>query len=208
MTALLDALARVFVAPRVADRSRPVSAVLAPSAAVCGPGAVPLACALALALRRRGAALVCAWGASGTAAGAPPTAAARRLAASMGARGIEARATGRLVVVTLASDAATAADEAARAAAAAGEAPVVLALAGAREPDFDRVLAAQDLAVVATHGASDELVRLGIAALEEVTRRAVSTPGLSAVAASVAYTGLCATPGARRALAQALDALR
>jgi hypothetical protein len=211
MTALLDALARVFLAPPVADRRdrpRPVSAVLAPSAAVCGPGAVPLACALALALRRRGAALVCAWGHTGSAAGAPPTAAARRLAASMGARGIEARATGRLVVVTLAPDAATAADEAARAAAAAGQAPVVLALAGPREPDFDRVLAAQDLAVVAAQQTSDELKRLGIASLEDVTRRAVSAPALSAVAASAAYMGLCATPGARRTLAEALDALR
>jgi hypothetical protein len=208
MTALLDALARVFVAPHVADRPRPISAVLAPSVAVCGAGAVPLACALALSLRRRGAALVCSWGGSGSAAGAPPTAAARRLAASMGARGIEARATGRLVVVTLACDPATAADEAARAAAAAGESPVVLALAGAREPEFDRVLAAQDLAVVAAHEASDELVRLGIATLEDVARRAVSAPALSAVAASAARTGLYATPGARRALSQALGALR
>jgi hypothetical protein len=126
----------------------------------------------------------------------------------MEARGIAARATGRLVVVALASDAATAAGEAARAAAAAGEAPVVLALAGPREPDFDRVLAAQDLSVVAAHEASDELVRLGLAALEDVTRQAVSAPALSAVAAAAAYAGLCATPGARRALAAALDAIR
>jgi hypothetical protein len=209
MTALLDALARVFVAPRAADRApRAVSAVLAPSASVCGPGALPLACALALVLRPRGAAVVCAWGASPPVGGMPPTAAARRIATSMQTRGIEARGAGRLVLVTLAPDPATAADEAARAAAAAGESPVVVALAGPREPEFDRVLAAQDVAVLAAGGASDELLRLGIAALEDVTRRAVPALAVSAVAAWAARAGLWATPSARRALAGALEALR
>jgi hypothetical protein len=126
----------------------------------------------------------------------------------MGARGLGARAVGRLVVVTLACDAATAADEAGRAAAAAGDSPVVIALSGPREPDFDRLLGAQDLAVMAGHEASGELLRLGIAALEDVTRRAVSAPALGTLAGAAARAGLFATPGARRALAPALEALR
>lgn len=208
MTALLDAVARVFVAPRGEAAPQPVSALLAPSAAVCGPGAVPLACALALILRTRGAAVVCAWGESTTPGSVPATAAARRVTASMQARGLEARAGGRLAIVTLAAPPALAAQEAARAAAAAGKSPVVLALCGPREPAFDRLLATQDVAVMASGSASDELVRLGLGALGDVTRRAVPAPGLAAGAAWAARAGLCATPGARRALAPASEAVR
>jgi hypothetical protein len=208
MTAIFDVLARVFVAPRADARERRVAAAVAHTAAVCGPAAAPLACALALILRRRGAAVVCVWGESQIRGGAPGSAAARRLASSLDARGIQARATGHLVVVNLDADAAIAAGEAARAAAAADDAPMVLALCGPREPDFDLVLAAQDVAVVATGDAPDELVRLGVGALEDIARRAAAAPALGAAAARAARAGLLATPAARRALATAAEGLR
>jgi hypothetical protein len=208
MTAILDVLARVFLAPPAEARMHVVAATVAPAAAVCGPEAAPLACALALILRRRGAAVVCVWGGAQMRGGAPGSAAGRRLASSLDARGIQARAAGHLVVVSLAEDAATAAGEVARAAAATGDAPTVLALCGPREPDFDRVLAAQDVAVVATGDAPDELVRLGVGALEDLARRAVAAPALGAAAAWAAGAGLLATPAARRALATAAEGLR
>lgn len=208
MTALLDAIARVFVAPAGAQtRPEPARAAAAASCAVCGPDAESLACALALLLRRRGPAVVCAWGGSRH-PGAPATAAARRIAASMVARGLDARASGRLAVVVLDSSASIAAAEAARVAVAAGDAPVVVALCGPRDPAFDQLLAAQDLAVVASGDAPEEVVRLGVAALDATSRRAVAAPVLGAAAAWAARTGLWAAPGARRALAGAMNALR
>jgi hypothetical protein len=209
MTAVLDAIARVFVAPDRAEvRAAPVSAVAPPSAAVCGPDAQVLACALALLLRRRGPVVVCAWRSEGRWAGALATAGARRLAGSMAARGLAARATGRLVVVELDVTPAIASAEAARAAAAAGDAPVVMALCGARDPVFDGALAAQDVAVVAAGDAPQELVRLSVAALEATSRRAVTAGAPGAVAAWAARAGLWVAPDARRALGAATAALR
>jgi len=208
MTALLDAIARVFVAPRANARLvEAAPAVAVRSAAVCGPAAEPLACALALLLRRRGPAVVCVWGAAARRAEAPATAGARRLAASLAARGLTVCATGRLVVVTLDADGPVAAAEAGRAAAAAGEASVVLALASPRDDAFDGALAAQDVAVVAAGDAPEELVRLAVAALEQTSRAAVAATALSGAAAWPARAGLWAGPAARRALAPALDAL-
>jgi hypothetical protein len=209
MTALLDAIARVFVAPAPADkRVERVAAVTAPSAAVCGPIAEPLACALALLLRPRGPVVVCAWGAAARRSAAPATAGARRAAASMAARGLAVQAGGRLAVVTLDATPSIAAAETARAAAAAGEAPVVLALCGPRDPAFDQLLELQDVVVVASGDAPEELIRLGVAGLEAPRRRAVAAPALSAAAAWAARAGLWAGPGARRALASAIGALR
>lgn len=206
MTALLDAIARMFVAPSgEAARAAPMVAV--PSAAVCGPGAEPLACALALLLRRCGPAVVCSWRAASCRPQAPATTGARRLAASMDARGLVARASGRLVIVTLDDAPPAAAAEAGRASAAAGSAPVVIALCGPRDEAFDHLLAAQDLAVVAAADASDELVRLGVAALEQAAGRAVSTAGIGGITAWRARAGLVAGSSARRALAPALTAL-
>jgi hypothetical protein len=208
VTALLDVITRVFVAPGEAQ-ARPVapSAIAAPAVAVCGPGAQPLACALALVLGRSPA-VVCSWADGGRGASAPATAGARRLAASMAARGLEARATGRLVLVGLDVCASVAAAEVARASAAAGDAAVVVALCGPRDPAFDPLLAAQDLAVVASHDAPEELVRLGVAALGSQCRCAVAAPALPAVASWAARSGLWATGGSRRALAAASGALR
>jgi hypothetical protein len=208
MTALLDAIARMFVAPRAQARLLEAApAVAVRSAAVCGPAAEPLACALALLLRRRGPAIVCVWGAAARRAEAPATAGARRLAASMAARGLTVRATGRLVVVTPDADGPVAAAEAGRAAAAAGEAPVVLALARPRDDAFDGALAAQDVAVVAASDAPEELVRLAVATLDQASRAAVAARPLSGIAAWPARAGIWAGPAARRAVAPALAAL-
>jgi hypothetical protein len=205
---MLDALARVFVAPQAAARAQPLAALAAPAAAVCGPGSVPLACALGLLLARRGPALVCVWGAHGAAAAVVPTGAARRLKASLEARGLAAQASGRLVVVSLSDDPIVAAAEAGRAAAAAGGAPVLTALSGARDPAFDALLGAQDLAVVALDEGPEELGRLALSALEGACGRAVAAARLPALSASAARAGVVATPAARRTLAAALEVLR
>jgi hypothetical protein len=208
VTALLESIARVFVAPSAGTRAKPVSVAAAPSVAVCGAGAEPLACALALLLCGRGPAVVATWGATGRRSGGPATIGARRLAASMVARGLIAHAAGRLVVVVLNDEPGPAAAEAARAGAAAGDAPVVLALCAPRDGAFDELLAAQDLAVVAARDAPEALVRLAVAAFDAVGRAAVPATVLTATSAWAARAGLCATPGARRALADATDAVR
>lgn len=201
MTTLLDAIARVFVAPAGA-RAEPV-AVAAPFAAVCGPDAEGVAAALALTLGARGPVVVCSWAAADRRAGVPATMGARRLAASLQGRGLDAAATGRLVLVRLDADPHVAATEAGRAAAAAGDAPVVTAICGPREPAFDELLARQDITVVAAGETSEELVRLGLAALGD---RAYAAPSLGAAASWAARAGLWATPLARRAVTAARSA--
>jgi hypothetical protein len=196
MTALFGAIARVFVAPGHAE---PV-AVAAPCAAVCGPQAEAVSAALALLLRGRGPAVVCVWAGPGRRASAPATVGARRLAASLQARGLEAAASGRLVRVRLDDNAHLAVTQAGRCAAAAGGAPVVTAVCGPRDPAFDDLLAGQDVAVVAAGHAPDELVRLGVAALGD---RAVIASFVPALSAWLASAGVWATPAARRALAAA-----
>jgi hypothetical protein len=208
LTYLLEAVARVFVTPSGGARAESVTVAAAPSVAVCGAGAEPLACALALLLRGHGPAVVASWGAGGRRSGGPATIGARRVAASMAARGRTAYAAGRLVVVALDEQPGPAAAEAARAGAAAGNAPVVLALCAPRDDAFDELLAAQDLAIVAARDAPEELVRLAVAAFEAVGRAAVSATALTATSAWTARAGLWATPSARRALSAATDALR
>jgi hypothetical protein len=208
MTAsLIAAVARAFVAPSGGERREHVVAARAGSAAVCGPAAEPLACALALLLCRGGPVVVCAWGAAARRAQAPATAGARRLAGSMATRGLMARATGRLVVVTLDADGPLAAAEAGRATAAAGDAPVVLALCDPRDDAFDDLLAAQDVAVLAAGDAPEELVRLGVGALAAVSPAVVVAPALGGAQAWAARAGVGAGPLARRALAGVLEAV-
>ena len=204
MTALLDAVARVFVAPSSQARPEPV-AVASSSAAVCGRQAEPLACALALALRARGAAVVCTWAAPAAPATAPPTTAARRLAASMQSRNLSATASGRLVLVRLDDDPRVAASEAGRASAAAGDVPVVTAICGPREPAFDDLLTGQSVTVVAAGDGPEELVRLAVATLGST---AVAAPALGTLASWMARSGMWVTPAARRALAGAQAGLR
>lgn len=207
MTALLDAITRVFVTPSTHARPEPV-AMSAPSATVCGRDAEPVAAALALLLRSRGTAVVCSWASATRRPTAPAGAGSRKLASSMAARSLDAAATGRLVVVRLDDDADVAATEVARATAAAGAAPVVTAICGPRDPAFDELLASQDVAVVVTSDVPDELVRLGVAALGDASRRAVAAAPLTAAAAWAARAGLWVAPSARRALADARAGLR
>jgi hypothetical protein len=206
MTALLDALARTFVTPRAAGApAREAVVAAAPAAAICGPDAEPLACALALMLRRRGPVVACIWGSvCARRPEAPATAAARRLAGSLSVRGLSARATGRLVAVALDQAAEVAAAQAARAAAAAGDAALVIALCGPRQDAFEALLGVQDVVVVAAGDAPDGLVGVALAALEDVSRRAVAARRLTRASGWAARAGLWAAPGARRALADAL----
>ena len=180
-------------------------AVLAPAA-----DAHALAAVLGLALARRDrtpAAVICLWSAAPgrPAWRAPALPAAGRLAAGLTARGHDARASGRLVVVRLASQPSSAAAEAQRAIAAAGAAPTVLALAGPRVAAFDALLAEQDLVVVAlAPGADPALARLAVAGLERGLACEIppARPGRSLAAA-----GVLLLPSARRALAAPVAAL-
>jgi hypothetical protein len=211
MSTLIEAITRAFVAP-ASDASRAAAdcapAAVVPSAAVCGPEAEPVGCALALALRRRGPVVVCLWGAAARRPSVPATSGARRIAASLAARAIDARASGRLVAVALDATPAVAIAQAARAAAAAGDAPVVTALCGARDDAFDGLLMAQDLAVVALGDACPELARLSVSSLGAVSRRVVRAGRVAGAAGWAARAGVGAGPGTRSALAAALDAVR
>jgi hypothetical protein len=139
--------------------------------AVLGPaGAGAFACELAVALARRvraPAAVVCRHGAPVPALALPAAPAARRLAGRLGVQGLSAQARGRVVVVALPGDDAAAAAAASRAAAAAGDAPVVLALGGARGAALEALLDGQDLCVVTSRpGAQPALAALARAGLE------------------------------------------
>jgi hypothetical protein len=133
------------------------------SAAVLGApaGVVPVAAATAGELRARAraaAALLCVWRPAGPAVGpeAPVPAAqspagattpgARRLAARLVAHGFSATACGRLAWLALEHDPAAATAQVRRCLAIAGG-PVVLAVAGARPPAFEPLLAELDLAI-------------------------------------------------------------
>jgi len=193
-----------------APRTPPGVAVLAAPA-----DALPLGAALGLALagrRRAPVVAVCLWTtAAGGATGlrAPATLAARRLAASLAARGLDVRATGRLAIVQLAQAPDEAAGQARRALAAAGFAPAVLALGGPRAAAFDDLLGEQDLVVVATSGTTDPaLARLAVAGLASAAVRAcVCEMAPAQPARCLAGAGLTLLPSARRALAGAVEAL-
>jgi hypothetical protein len=180
-------------------------AVLAP------PGDAPaLAAVLGLMLARRArepVAVVCVWSAAParTLWRAPALPAAGRLAAALAARGLDACASGRLVVVRLAAQCEEAAAQARRASAAAGPAPVVLALAGPRAAAFDALIAAQDLVVVALPADSDPaLAQLAVAGLE---RGLICAIPPSRSARALAASGVALLPSARRALAAPVAAL-
>lgn len=180
-------------------------AVLAPARDAPALGG---ALALALARRRRSpVAVVCVWA---PVAGAPPwrvlplPAAARR-AATLTARGHEARASGRLVFVRLAADCEVAAAEALRVSAAASPAPAVLALAGPRAAAFDALLAEQDLVVAAVApGADPALTRLVLGGLERAV--ACDVPP-ARPARALAAAGVVLLPAVRRALAEPVAAI-
>lgn len=171
MTELLSRVCSLFVAPAATAAGRPVArAVPVPSVALlCRPAAASwTASALALALARDAGAhraVAALWGTDDgfeTALRAPAAPDARRLVAALRAHGLTAEASGRLARVVLPAEPEAAMAGGARAAAIAG-APTVLALAGPREPVLDRLIAAQDLTVVAG-GQEDDDALLALAA--------------------------------------------
>jgi hypothetical protein len=193
-----------------APRTPPGVAVLASAA-----DARPLGAALGLALagaRRAPAAVVCVWAPTTTAGPAwraPALPAARRLAARLVARGHEACATGRVVLVRLPESPPDAAAQAGRVSAAAGAAPTVLPLGGPRATSFDALLAEQDLVVVATPAGTDRaLRRLAIAGLATRASRTCACDVLPArPSRTLAAVGLTLLPRTRRAMEGVMEAL-
>ena len=126
----------------------------------------------ALALRAISAsrcALVAGWRCApgpGPALVAPAAPAARRLADTLGRRGLEgATASGRLARLRLPLPEDEASVAAQRALAAASGVPAVLVVAGPRTAAFDELLAEQDRVVVVTSGADPELAEVALASL-------------------------------------------
>jgi hypothetical protein len=185
--------------------SRPASVAVArrhaPTelALLAAPGDAP-ALARALALRvARGTAVVGLWPSARIPA-LPATPGARRLAASLAARGLPGVGAGRLVTVPL-TDAAAAV----RLRGAVGDAPLVLALAGARDASWDRMLVDCDLVVV--HAREAGVAELAVARLAEQGATAVRVDGAPGVAArALARAGL-ALPGGLTTLTPALQAV-
>ncbi len=193
-----------------APRTPPGVAVLSSPADAQPLGA---AIGLALAARHRATAVaVCVWTAArpaGPGWRAPPTPAARRLCATLAARGHDVRGAGRLAIVRLAANTEEAVAQARRAIAVAGFAPAVLALGGPREAVFDELLGEQDLVVLATpDGADPALARLAVAGLASGAVHACVCEVIRAQPARcLAGAGVALLPSARRALAASAGAL-
>lgn len=203
-------------APRAAVLARPRVATLPPGVAVlCPPAhAHALGTAVALLLARRArsrSGLVVVWAGPHGARLAPAIGAgpgARRLAAVLAGRGLDAHPAGRLAVVVLPADPVQAAAAAARAIAAAGGAPAVLVL-GRRDGAFDALLGEQDcVLVMASPDADGALHRLAVAGLASVARdvRACRVDP-SPLARAVAASGLWVPAAVRRPLGEALRGL-
>jgi hypothetical protein len=169
-----------------------------------GRGARGHGAAVALAAARRGVATVAFWGgdAAEQAAGAPAVPAARRLARSLGARDVSARARGRLVVVALPAEATAAVAAWRRAEAASADVPCMLVLLAARGPEWDAVLAEPDLVLV--HGGDGDLVELAVDRLTESAATAARLdPPPSLTTRVLAMAGI-ALPGTLSSLRAAL----
>ena len=163
VTELLARVRALFVAPASTPAAaRPAAAAAVPSVALlCRPAdALATGGALALALARdaRARRALVASGGPGrrrrTRCARPPCAEARRLVHALAAHGLEAEASGRLARTVLPDEPEAALAAGARAAAVAA-APTVLALAGPRDAVLDRLIAAQDLVVVAQAPGAD-----------------------------------------------------
>ena len=211
MSQLLALVRDVFLAPPSRAETR-VAPPPAPCAAVLGrpreaAAAVP-ALALALARRHRAAcAVACGWRLDRRPAlRLPASGAARRLALRLDARGLAAEASGRLVRVRLPDDPASASAAAERAAAT-GSVPVVVGLAGPRQPTLDRLLRVQDVIVV-VHGADADATFADAveASLADVPVPVVGcrVPSSGPVRALTA-AGLAVPPALRHALLPALE---
>jgi hypothetical protein len=195
-----------------AARSDAVAAVAEPVAVavLCGAEdarAVGVAAAAVLARRARASCgVVCIWTAPvphrHPDARPPAGRGARRLAAALEGRGLDALACGRAAVVALPADPEDAVRAVARATAAAGPAPAVLVLGGPRAAAFDAVLAGHDRLVVVTRPGADAAV--GALALAGLPAAGVPHTGcalgLRPVARALAAAGLATPPALRRAL--------
>lgn len=219
MTELLARVRDLFVAPAQARRGAAAARVAPPVPSVallCRPadalatgGALALALARDASLRR---ALVGTWRAGPEAANAlraPAVPEARRLVQALAAHGVEAEASGRLARTVLPDEPEAALATGARAAAVA-TAPTVLALAGPRDAVLDRLIAAQDLVVVAQPSGADG--RLAALALESVGALGVPAvacaPPVGARGRTLAAAGVAASRAAAAALAPAVEAAR
>lgn len=155
-----------------------------------------------------GTGVVCRWPrVAGAPVGDEPTLlsapGARRLARALGARELPATARGRLAHVALPPDPAAAAAAAGRVAAL--DAPVVLALVGARPAAFDDLLARADRVVVATPpDVSPALLQLALADAARVGRATGHLVVPPAPTRAAAAAGLALTPALRRATEMAL----
>ena len=204
MTAALARLTAWLVAPAAPERpSSPPSVALptdraAEIAVLAGPDeAAALAAAVALRLTSGTAVLGCWTGESAEPASVrpvlPAVPRARRVAASLAARGLPARATGRLVTVTLPAEETAAAAAATRLAGAVGGAPLVFAVGGPRRDAWDQVLVDCDL--VAVHADDPALADLAVERLTEQGADAIRLAALpTRLARSFAQAGL-ALPG-------------
>lgn len=209
-------LRSLFVAPGEVPPVEAVERLLpCPSVAVLAPApeAPWLGAAVGIGVARAwGApcALVCTWSAELTQPqgwAAPSPRAGRRLAARMTARGIEARAGGRIVRVSLCSEEVVAAAEATRALAAAADTPCVLAIGGPRGDALEALVSEQDHAMVFTRPDAPaglaEIARAGLRALpaDRVSSHVVAGgPG----ARVLALRGLSVGAGLRNAAVQAV----
>jgi hypothetical protein len=191
---------------RFRRRAQSVVGVVAPALVVLGAPRDVRAVGVAVGLvtaRSHPAALVCVHvpGEEEPAAAglrAPARAAAARLAGSLRARGLDADARGKAVLVEVADDPAAGA---ARALAAAGPLPTVLAVA-ARDPDLDVLLAAQDAILVALPPSADPaLAELATTGARALTPSAASIAlALDPLSRSLALTGLRAPSAVRAAV--------
>ena len=217
MSELLARVCALFVSPAPRGAARPARAAPVPSVALlCRPeDALPTGGALALALAREARtrrALVGVWRAGPRAAEpvrAPALAEARRLVHALAAHSLEAEASGRLARLLLPDEPEPALAAGARAAAVAA-APTVLALAGPRDPVLDRLIAAQDLAVVAQRSDGNaDMVRLALESLADLGVPVVACePPAGACARTLAAAGVCASRAIAGRLAPAVEAAR
>lgn len=216
---LLDRLVAAFVSP--VEAGGPVRAGAAVDADSCevsrvdeaAPVALPPTVAVlcrpedawvaggAVALGTRGPAVVAAWGsdvrlASGR---APTSAAARRLATRLAARGHEAQATGRLVHV-LVDDPAS---EMGRLTAAADAASCVAVLTGPRDERLDELLRTHDRVLL---DVDDEVAELALTSLAQadIPARHVRLGATTEPARTLAATGVATSRALRGLVEEAL----
>ena len=219
---MIGQIASLFVRP--SPRSDLETAQLPP--ALPAPAMVTVVCAaadaqalgaaVALAALRGGdasVALVLSWlggPCSATGLVVPSTAAARRLAARLVARRVDARAGGRLVRSSLPADAGEAVVVARRALAASGGAVAVLVVGGPRTEVLDELLAESGLVVVAMRpGAGEEIAELAVASIPVPAAAVVGCAvELSVAGRTLATAGAGLVPSLQAALRVVAEAAR